>query len=221
MRRHVPAIFIRSKAGILAALLAGCSTLPASAQHKPSAPRTQTVVCFGDSLTAGYGAAPGTSYPDFLRKALEAASYHATILNQGISGNTTKDGVSRVANIIAEHPSLVLLEFGANDGLRGQPVDGIQRNLVTMIEALQHAHIKVLLLGMQLPPNLGPDYVKPFDAMYPALAARYKLRLVPFLLKDVYGHDELMSADSMHPNGAGYAQVARNVLPFVEPLLEK
>ncbi len=179
------------------------------------------VVCFGDSLTAGHGAPPGSAYPDFLRRDLAAAGYHVTLLNQGVSGDTTKDGLARMPAVLRAHPAIVILEFGANDGLRGQPVPGMEQHLTTMILAFQRAHIRILLLGMKLPPNLGPDYVKQFDGMYPALAAKYKLPLVPFLLQGVYGDDTLMSPDYIHPNGEGYEHVAQNVLPYLEPMLTK
>ncbi len=178
----------------------------------------QTVVCFGDSLTAGYGAPAGASYPDDLRKLL--AGSHATILNQGISGNTTKDGLQRVNVVLALHPSIVVLELGANDGLRGFPVSDVERNLSRTIEQLQRAHVRILLLGMKLPPNFGPDYVGPYEALFPALAQKYKLPLVPFLLEHVYDHDELLSPDNLHPNAAGYRVVAQNVLPYLKPMLE-
>ena len=181
------------------------------------AAHAQTVVCFGDSLTAGYGAPAGASYPDDLRKLL--AGSHATILNQGISGNTTKDGLLRVNAVLALHPAIVVLELGANDGLRGFPVPDIERNLSRIIEQLQRAHARVLLLGMKLPPNLGPDYVDPYDALFPALAQKYKLPLLPFLLEHVYDHDELLSPDNLHPNAAGYRVVAQNVLPYLQPML--
>ena len=181
----------------------------------------QTVVCFGDSLTAGYGAQPGQSYPDFLGKSLAAAGYHVRLLNQSVSGSTTKDGLERVPAVLAAHPSIVILELGANDGLRGQPVPGIVRNLSSMIHSFERAHIRVLIAGMALPPNLGPEYVQQFDAIYPTLAAQNHLPLVPFLLQGVYGQDELMSHDSMHPNGDGYRKVAQTVLPYLEKMLTK
>ena len=181
----------------------------------------QTIVCFGDSLTAGHGAPAGSSYPDFLRQDLAHAGYHVTLINQGISGDTTKDGKARIAAVLHAHPSIVILELGANDGLRGQPVPGIVQNLSLIIQTLQHAHIRLLLAGMELPPNLGPDYVKQFDALYPALAAKYKLPLIPFLLQGVYGVDDLMSPDYIHPNGEGYKRVAQTVLTHLEPMLSK
>jgi len=185
----------------------------------PLAAHAQTVVCFGDSLTAGYGAPAGASYPDDLRNTLAQAGSPAVILNQGISGNTTKDGLARVSQILRLHPAIVVLELGANDGLRGFPVADIQGNLDRIIKQLQSAHIRILLVGMKLPTNLGIDYTGPYDALFPALAAKYKLPLVPFILDGVYDHDELLSPDNLHPNAAGYRVVARNVLPYLQPML--
>ena len=181
----------------------------------------QTVVCFGDSLTEGTGANPGASYPDFLRRNLGTSGYHVTLINQGVSGDTTKDGLARISAVLQAHPAIVILELGANDGLRGQPVSGISANLNTLIQDLQRAHIRILLAGLKMPPNLGPDYAQQFDAMYPTLAARYHLPLIPFLLQDVYGNDDLMSQDYIHPNGAGYNKVAQTVQGYLQPLLHK
>ena len=181
----------------------------------------QTIVCFGDSLTAGRGAEPGNAYPDFLRKDLAATGYHVTIVNQGVSGDTTKDGLARLGDVLRAHPSIVILELGANDGLRGQPVTGMVHNLDTILRTLQAHHIRVLLVDMELPPNLGPDYVQPFNASFPALAAHYHVPLTPFLLQGVYGDDALMSDDGLHPNGAGYQRVAQTVLHALLPMLQK
>ncbi len=200
---------------ILAALLILCTTPLLRGQS------TQTVVCFGDSLTFGTGAPAGTSYPDDLRKALAQAGYHVDLINQGVAGDTTKDGLARMADVLRIRPAIVILELGANDGLRGQPVPGIVHNLTTMIDTFQRAHIRVLLAGIDLPPNLGPEYVKQFDAMYPSLAQKYKLPLIPFLLQDVYGVEGMMSSDYLHPNAAGYLVVTRNVLSYLEPMLGK
>lgn len=183
--------------------------------------RAQTIVCFGDSLTAGYGALMGESYPDFLRKDLKSAGYHVTILNQGVSGATTKDGLERFSAVLRAHPAIVILELGANDGLRGEPVNGTTRNLSYMIQRLQLHHIRVLLAGIYVPPNLGPEYVRQFDAMYPALATKYHVPLIPFLLQGVFGVPGLMSEDYLHPDGAGYAKVAQTVLRYLEPMLRK
>lgn len=178
------------------------------------------VVCFGDSLTAGYGADEGQSYPDFLQKDLEADGYHYRVVNEGVSGNTTKDGVDRVAGVVRMKPALVVLEFGGNDGLRGFKIDTTRNNLSAMIVALKKAGAKVVIAGMTLPPDYGPDYVKSFTATYPILARKYDLPVIPFLLKDAYGVDGMIQADGIHATDRGNEVVAKNVLPLVEAQLK-
>jgi len=185
------------------------------ADHRP------LVVCFGDSLTAGYGADDGQSYPDFLQKDLDADGYHYRVVNEGISGNTTKDGVDRLSDVEDLHPAVVVLEFGGNDGLRGFKVQTTRTNLSTMIAGLQHAGAKVVLAGITLPPDYGPDYVTNFTNTYPILAKKYDVPVLPFLLKNVYGVPGLMQADNIHATDQGNAIVAKNILPLVEPLLKK
>jgi acyl-CoA thioesterase I len=179
------------------------------------------VVCFGDSLTAGYGADEGQSYPDFLQKYLEQDGYHYRVINEGVSGNTTKDGVDRVAGVVRMKPALVVLEFGGNDGLRGFKVQTTRINLGTMIVALKKSGAKVVLAGMTLPPDYGPDYVKAFTASYPVLGSKFDVPVIPFLLKDAYGVDGMIQADGIHATDRGNEVVARNVLPMVEGLLKR
>ena len=202
------------------ALLLLCTAGPLRAQASAQT-GTPVIVCFGDSLTAGVGAPAGESYPDFLRKDLQDAGYHATVLNQGVGGETTKDGLSRVNDVLAAHPAIVVLELGANDGLRGLPPEGTAANLSTMIQQFQRAHIRVLLAGIQMPPNLGLQYVQQYDAIFPDLAKRYKVELIPWLLQGVYGVVGLMSPDYIHPNGEGYVHVAQTVLEALKPMLKK
>ena len=179
------------------------------------------IVCFGDSLTAGYGADEGESYPDFLQADLDRDGYHYRVVNEGISGNTTKDGVDRLAGIVRMHAAVVVLEFGGNDGLRGIKVETTRANLSRMIEGLQAAGAKVVLAGITLPPDYGADYVNAFTATYPMLSKKYDLPVLPFLLDKVYGVAGMMQADGIHATDKGNEVVARNVLPLVEPLLRK
>lgn len=186
------------------------------------APDTRPVVaCFGDSLTAGYGTEPGESYPDDLQRLLDAQGYRYRVANAGVSGETTKDGVERVERVAAKHPRIVVLEFGGNDGLRGLPLEQTQANLATMIETLQKSGAEVVLAGISLPPEYGPDYIAKIDAIYPALAKKYHLRLLPFLLKDVYGVPGDMQDDGHHATAKGNVQVAKNVEGLIKPLLKK
>jgi acyl-CoA thioesterase-1 len=179
------------------------------------------IVAFGDSLTAGYGADPGESYPDYLEKDLNANGYHYQVINQGISGNTTKDGVDRLQDALRLKPVLVIVAFGGNDGLRGLPIATTRANLDQIVVTLLHSGAKVVLGGITLPRNYGPDYIRQFDQTYVLLAAKYHVPLLPFLLQDVYGVDGSMQADGIHATDQGNAQVAKNLLPLVVPLLKK
>jgi acyl-CoA thioesterase I len=196
---------------------------PAASSTPPVRPADDrpALVCFGDSLTAGFGVDPGHSYPDLLQQELDRRGHHYRVVNLGESGDTTQDGLDRLSLVTAEKPRLVIVEFGANDGLRGQPVSIMEHNLAQMIEALQKAGTRLVLAGITLPPNYGPDYIKRFDAVYPELAARYKVPLIPFLLEGAAGHSDLMQQDGLHPNTAGTRLVAANVLRVIEPLLSR
>jgi acyl-CoA thioesterase-1 len=195
-----------------AAILYGADTRP---DTRP------VIVCFGDSLTAGFGLDSGQSYPDLLQGELDRRGYKYRVENLSVSGDTTQDGLARDSMALALKPAIVVLELGANDGLRGQPVSGIERNLSQVIETFQKARVKVLLAGITLPPNYGPDYIKGFAAMYPALAAKYKVRLLDFLLAGVAGNPRLMQQDGLHPNAEGTRMVAATVFKALLPMLKK
>jgi acyl-CoA thioesterase I len=192
-----------------------CGVTPLSAQDRPR------IICFGDSLTAGYGLDPGQSYPDLLQRELDRNGYHYRVINRGISGDTTQDGLARLGSVLVEHPQIVILEFGANDGLRGLPVSVAEMHLARLIEELRKPGAQVVLAGITLPPNYGPEYVTRFDSMYTGLAKRYQLPLIPFLLAGVATRSNLMQQDGLHPNAAGTRIVVQNVLHTLEPLLRK
>jgi acyl-CoA thioesterase-1 len=175
------------------------------------------IVAFGDSLTAGVA---GKSYPEYLEDILQDHGYRYRVENQGVSGDTTTDGLARIENVIVTKPALVILEFGGNDGLRGVPVQTIRKNLEEMISRIQAARIPLVLLGITLPPNYGPDYVKPFTAMYPELAKKYKITSLPFLLAHVYQDPKLMQPDGIHPNGDGNRIVAQDVFQLISKMLK-
>jgi acyl-CoA thioesterase-1 len=179
------------------------------------------IVCFGDSLTAGYGADAGKSYPDYLQAALDAKGYRYRVVNEGISGNTTKDGVERVDTIVAMKPAIVVVEFGGNDGLRGLPIADSRANLDKILATLKATSAKVVLAGITLPPDYGPDYIKQFDDTYTLLAQKYKIPMLPFLLKGVFGVDGMMQRDQIHATAEGNKIVANNILPLISPLLRK
>jgi acyl-CoA thioesterase I len=204
------------------------SSQPIPEIHPSSTPNAVTeldkrplVVCFGDSLTAGYGTDLGQSYPDYLQKDLDAVGYNYRVVNEGISGNTTKDGVDRLSSILALKAAVVVVEFGGNDGLRGLRIEDSRTNMDKMVGTLKASGTKVVLAGITLPPDYGPDYIKQFNATYAMLAAKYRVPLLPFLLNGVFGVDGMMQADKTHATSKGNEVVARNILPLVLPLLKK
>jgi acyl-CoA thioesterase-1 len=213
------------------ALLCGCGKQeePASRPAPPVAvpPRTApepdsrpAIACFGDSITAGFGLEQGQSFPDLLQQDLDRRGLKYRVANLGESGDTTQDGLARVPMVLAEKPAIVLLELGGNDGLRGLPIAVTQSNLAEMIEAFQKSGARVVLAGMTLPPNYGPVFIKKFEAVYGALAKKYRLTLIPFLLEGVGGNDRLMQRDGLHPNAEGARRVAAEVMKTLEPMLK-
>jgi acyl-CoA thioesterase-1 len=179
------------------------------------------IAAFGDSISAGFGVEPGKSFPDDLQRLLDQAGYRYRIVNLGVSGDTTTDGLERLPTVLAIHPAIVILEFGGNDGLRGLPVASAEKNLSDIVEALKKARVKVLLAGMTLPRNYGPEYIQTFDRIYTDLAHRYQIARIPFLLEGVGGHPDLTQPDGIHPTAEGAVIVAHNVMNYLQPLLTK
>lgn len=179
------------------------------------------LVCFGDSLTAGYGAEPGHSYPDYLQKDLDQLHLRYRVVNEGVSGDTTKDGVSRLDQVLALKPSIVVVEFGGNDGLRGLPLSQTRANLDRIIGTLVKAGTQVAIAGITLPPQYGADYIGQFNSMYITLAKKYRVPMLPFLLQNAYGGRDMIQADGIHPTSKGNEVVARNVLNLLRPMLKK
>jgi acyl-CoA thioesterase-1 len=174
------------------------------------------LVTFGDSLTAGFGAEGGKSYPDYLQKLLDKNGYRYRVVNAGVSGDTSSDGVERLRGVLAVKPAIVIVEFGGNDGLRGMPMSGTRANLEQMIVELQKAGAKVVLAGMTLPRNYGPDYIKSFELNYIELAKKYKVVRIPFLLEGVaMSGAGLMQQDGMHATAAGNEKVAATVYRYL------
>jgi acyl-CoA thioesterase-1 len=172
-------------------------------------------VAFGDSLTAGFGVETGFSYPDFLQKEIDGYR----VVNAGISGDTTSGGLARIDSVLRLAPKIVILELGGNDGLRGLPLASTRANLEQIIAALRKSGARVVLAGITLPPNYGPDYIKEFEEIYKDLAAKYKLPFVPFLLEGVVGVPGMMQPDGIHATVRGNEVVARLVLRTLKPLL--
>jgi acyl-CoA thioesterase-1 len=185
------------------------------------AAETRTVVFFGDSLTAGLGVDPDEAFPALIQRKIDEAGKPWRAVNAGLSGETTAGGLRRLNWILRQPVDLLVLELGANDGLRGLPPATTRTNLQAIIDHIR-AHdpaIRIVLAGMRVPTNLGPDYTQAFAAIYPELAAANKLPLIPFLLEGVGGHPDLNQGDGMHPTPAGHAKVAENVWKVLAPLL--
>jgi acyl-CoA thioesterase-1 len=187
----------------------------------PAQTARKVLAVFGDSLSAGYGLAAGESFPDDMQRTLDKEGYAWRVVNLGISGDTTEGGVSRIQSAVRLKPAVVILELGGNDALRGFPLKVSRQNLETMIVAFQQAGATVVLAGMTLPPNYGPDYIKDFEKMYKDLAAKYKLKLIPFLLADIITPDlRYLQRDGIHPTAEGAEIVSGTVLKTVKPLLK-
>ena len=176
------------------------------------------IVAFGDSLTAGFGADPGKSYPDFLQQELDRRGLRYRVVNGGISGETTTDALERLKTVTALKPAVAIVEFGGNDGLRGLPVSTTRSNLDQIVAGLKDSGAQVLLAGMTLPPNYGPDYIAAFQHVYSDLAAKDKVALIPFLLEGVAGTSR-MQRDGLHPTADGNRLVAATVMRYLQPLL--
>lgn len=189
--------------------------LPLLAADRPS------IICYGDSITAGYGLQPGQSWPAALQRDLDQRGYKYTVTNRGTSGATTKDAVANVNAVIHAHPSVVVVEFGGNDGLRGLPPDQTRRNLDSVLTTLEAAHIKVLLAGITLPPNYGPDYIQSFNKVFSDLSAKHHVTFIPMIYKDLINVPGTIQQDGIHPTAKGSDIIARTVLPKLTPLLRK
>jgi len=179
-----------------------------------------TILIVGDSISAGFGLDTRLGWVSLLEQRLEREGHDDRVVNASISGDTSAGGQARLPALLTEHkPDVVIVELGGNDGLRGQPPAQLQQNLAAMIDAAKTAGAKVLLLGMQLPPNYGPRYTEAFARVYTQLADEKQIALVPFFLEGVGGHPELMQADGLHPAAAGQERLLDNVWPALKPLL--
>ncbi len=177
------------------------------------------ILAFGDSLTAGYGLSPTESYPTLLQARLDERGYRYRVVNAGVSGDTTAGGRRRLDWSLEGPVKLMILALGGNDGLRGQPVAELKANLAAMIELAQGRGVRVVLAGMEAPPNLGPEYTRGFRSVYGDLARQYRIPLIPFLLEGVGGRPELNQPDGIHPNVEGEKLLLENVWRVVEPEL--
>lgn len=177
------------------------------------------LVCFGDSITAGYGLPEGQAYPDDLQKILDAHGYHYKVVNEGTSGATTKDALASLPSVLQMHPAMVIVEFGGNDGLRGLPVTDTRNNLDQLLSALQRAHVKILLAGITLPPDYGQDYIRSFDQIFRDLAAKHHVALVPMLYVNMIKVPGTIQSDGIHPTAKGSKIIADTLFPLLRPML--
>jgi acyl-CoA thioesterase-1 len=180
----------------------------------------QTIVVVGDSLSSGYGLTAEQSWVAQLSTRLQNEGYGYEVVNASIAGDTSAGGLARLPRLLAQHkPSIVVIELGGNDGLRGQPVDSLRENLAAMIEMSRENDAKVVLAGIQIPPNYGQAYTRALSAVYPELAERFDVALVPFLLEGVALQPSRMQHDNIHPNASGQEVMLENVWHVLTPLL--
>jgi acyl-CoA thioesterase I len=194
------------KAGLLLGLAASAA----------GAAQPYRIAVLGDSLTAGQGLPLEQAFPAVLEQALRRAGHDCTVIDAGVSGDTSAGGVARVDWVLADAPSHLIVELGANDGLRALPTDALERNLEAIVTAAEAQSIPVLLAGMLAPPNLGAAYTGAYKAVYTRVAERHSLPLYPFFLDGAIGVAGMMQPDGIHPNAAGVAEIVRRMLPHVD-----
>jgi acyl-CoA thioesterase-1 len=193
----------------------------AAIQPDKSSNDLKTIVVLGDSIAAGYGVQPSEAYPALLQDKIRAAGWNFTVVNAGVSGDTSADGLNRINWLLKRKIDVLILELGGNDGLRGVPAATTETNLQTIIDRVKQKYpgAQIVIAGMQMPPNLGEQYRTAFKNVFPALAVRNHAALVPFLLEGVGGRPELNQPDHVHPTAAGHRIVAENVWKVLRPVL--
>ncbi len=224
--------YLPASALLLALLAAGCGADTAKTSSAPTPPATAeapaakkgeaAILFFGDSITAGLGVEPDQAYPALIEARVDSLHLPYTVVNAGLSGETTAGGRSRIKWVLSRQPvGVFVLELGGNDGLRGLPLTDTRKNLQAIIDTVrqQAPKAKIVLAGMQIPPNMGPAYAADFKQLYGEIAAKNHLTLIPFLLENVGGIAKLNQRDGIHPTPAGHKLVARTVWRTVQPLL--
>lgn len=187
-----------------------------------AAQKNPTIVIFGDSLSAGYGLARGTGWVDLLGKRLAQQKFRHRLINASISGETSLGGKNRIAQVLAQHRhAIVVLELGANDGLRGQPNSGLKANLGTIVQACKGSGARVLLIGMRLPPNYGATYASEFSQTFATIAKQYDLPFVPFLMEGFAQNREMFQSDGVHPSAQAQPAMLDTVWRTLKPLLKR
>lgn len=194
------------------------------AQEKIIEPEEDRIIMFfGNSITAGLGVSTDQAFPAIVQEIIDSLDYSYKVVNSGLSGETSAAGLNRVDWVLRTVPDIFILELGANDGLRGLKLSETKRNLADIIKKVQEKNpeVKIVLAGMEVPPNLGQDYTAEFRNLFKELAAEMDVVLIPFLLEGVGGEEDLNQSDGIHPNEAGHKIVAKTVWEYLQPLLSK
>ena len=193
------------------------------AKDKNSASREKVILFFGNSLTAGYGLEQDEAFPAMIQERIDSLNLSYKVINAGLSGETTSGGKNRIDWVLKQNVDVFVLELGANDGLRGIPLEETRKNLQEIIDFVRNknSETEIILAGMQIPPNMGQDYTSEFKNIFPELAEKNDVYLIPFLLEGVAGDPDLNQQDGIHPTAEGYEIVTDNVWEVLEPLLEK
>jgi len=189
----------------------------------PAQAQSQTILFFGDSITAGNGVAQDEAFPALIQQKIDSLGWNFDVINGGLSGETSAGGLRRIDWMLQRPIDLFVLELGGNDGLRGIDLSTTKQNLQAIIDKVQKTYpqTKIVLAGMKVPPNLGESYTREVTQMYPSLASKNDISLIPFLLKGVAGKQELNQADEIHPNAAGHAIIAETVWEYLKPILQQ
>lgn len=182
----------------------------------------KVILVFGDSITAGYGLSPDQAYPAILNKKLTDLHKNYKVIGSGLSGETSAGGLSRIDWVLRQPVDIFILELGANDGLRGLPLEETRKNLQAIIDTVKRKYptAKIVIAGMMVPPNMGSAYSEKFKTIFPDLAKKNNATLIPFLLQNVAGNEKLNQADGIHPTAAGHKILAENVYTAITPLLK-
>lgn len=187
----------------------------------PAVASDSVILVLGDSLSAAHGMDEQQGWVHLLQERLDKNGYPHTVVNASVSGDTTRDALSRLDSTIARHrPDIAIVELGGNDGLRAFTIDTIESNLSVILETLRENGAKIVLAGMRMPPNYGPAYTQAFEALYPGLADEFQAALIPFFMEEVATDRDLMQEDGIHPNAAAQPLLLDKVWPVLEPLLE-
>lgn len=206
----------------LLVFIGGCSDEQGDSEASQKQSETmKTIVAVGDSLTAGYGLDQSESYPALLEEKLQASGYNYRVVNGGVSGETSSGTLSRIEWILTLKPDIVILETGANDGLRGIDTQIVESNIREILQLLEERNVVVLLAGMKMVWNLGPDYVAKFNSIYPELAEEFDVLFFPFFLEGVATQSQLNNNDGIHPNARGYEIITENIYPYVVESIER